>query len=83
MDKILEMLNKAMENARILAIVQFDPALFLFTSALQMLIRKGQEYQANKNKKRASDIRGWVLQAAGTLHSLQTYLDGGTEGENS
>lgn len=76
MDKILEMLNKAMSNARILAIVEFDPALFLFTSALQLLIRKGQDYLARQkaNKRSSADLQEWRLQATTMLNAVDVYL---------
>lgn len=76
MDKILEMLNKAMNNARILAIVEFDPGLFLFTSALQALIHKGQDYLARQksNKKTGADLQEWKLRATSMLDSFNVYL---------
>ncbi len=87
MDKILEMLNKAMNNARILAIVEFDPGLFLFTSALQALIRKGQDYLARQkaNKKSGADLLDWKLQAKAMVNSFNVYLTTRTrmEGERT
>lgn len=68
----MELLDKAMQNARILAIVEFDPGLFLFTSALQQLIRKGQEVL--KKKKTASDRGQWACSAALMLTEWDRYL---------
>ena len=87
MDKILEMLNKAMNNARILAIVEFDPGLFLFTSALQVLIHKGQDYLARQkaNKKSGADLLEWKRHATSLVDSFNVYLTTRTrmEGERT
>jgi hypothetical protein len=78
-ETILSLLDKAMQNARLLAIVEFDPALFLFTSALQLLIRKGQDYLKNKkeNKKTAADIRLWAAQSQIVLERYYAYVHAG------
>jgi hypothetical protein len=76
METILSLLDKAMQNARLLAIVEFDPSLFLFTSALQALVRKGQDYLKNKtgNKKTASELWLWAAQSHIVLEQYRAYI---------
>lgn len=54
MEKILGLLRKALENSRVLAVVEFDPELYVFSTALQALVRKAEEYVAKKKTKKAS-----------------------------
>lgn len=57
MEKIIELLKKALDNARIMAIVEFDAELYVFSSALQALVRQAEAYVAKKksrNSKKAN-----------------------------
>jgi hypothetical protein len=53
-EKILGLLRKALENSRVLAVVEFDPELYVFSTALQALVRKAEEYVTKKKTKKAS-----------------------------
>jgi hypothetical protein len=73
MEAILELLEKAMRNARMLAVLQFDPSLFLFTSALESVIRQGRNHLKSK-KKKAYLEKAFVDKALVLLGSYEDYL---------
>ena len=73
METVLELLRKAMQNARMLAVIQFDPALFLFTSALQVVITKAEAHLA-KNKHKASESKKILREGVILLAEYNSYL---------
>jgi len=73
METVLELLRKAMQNARMLAVLQFDPALFLFTSALQVVITKAEAHLA-KSKHKASESKRILREGMLLLAEYNNYL---------
>jgi hypothetical protein len=72
MEKVLELLRRAMEQARIVSVLTFDPELFLFTSALQIVVRKAEDYVKSK-KRKASDMESDLYRGMWMVMQMDKY----------